>query len=407
MQAAVVGQAVGPARRAAGQAGPVERSYEQSAWVLKPGSSGPFLGTGDEMQDVVGVLLMFVPLIAVLWLGSFADRAREREQRDPAVLLAVLSILILSLLYLALMGLGFVLSAVGVAIRGNNLPPAALEGYRSMGVDPAQLAANLPMMGLSLWLPSIFGLILLLPPVRRLAARAIPIDPARTVHAVALSFPALIIVNLWFTVSFGLGNLATIAQFGASQGQPAVTLPGVWLQEIMLAVMAVIGVGWLSRRSLRETLQRLAIVRPSVRQVATGFGIGLLLVPLALVIEYVANRLGIGVNNDVQRLSEQLIGPLGQSIAGILTLGLAAALGEETLFRGALQPRFSLPLTALLFALLHSTYGLSLSSLVVFLLGLVLGLVRIRANTSTSMVVHATYNMTLGLFTYLGLFKNF
>jgi hypothetical protein len=48
-----------------------------------------------------------------------------------------------------------------------------------------------------------------------------------------------------------------------------------------------------------------------------------------------------------------------------------------------------------------------MSTLVVFLLGLVLGLVRIRANTSTSMVVHATYNMTLGLFTFFGLFQNF
>jgi membrane protease YdiL (CAAX protease family) len=227
------------------------------------------------------------------------------------------------------------------------------------------------------------------------------------VHAVALSFPALIVVNLWFTLSFGLGNLASIAQAGAAQGQPAVTLPGVWFQEVMLAVMGLIGVGWLSRRSLAETLQRLGIVAPSARQVARGFGLGLLMVPIVLAIEYAGSRLGIGVSNDVQRLSEQLTGPLGQSIAGILTLGLAAGLGEETIFRGALQPRFGLLLTALLFALLHSTYGLSLSTVVVFLLGLVLGLVRIRANTTRSMVVHATYNMTLGLLTYLGLFQNF
>jgi len=359
------------------------------------------------MQDIIGVLLMFVPLIAVLWLAGFADRARQRGQKDAAQVLSILSILFLALFYLALMGLGGLLQVLGVAARAGGFPPGALQGYQNMGVDPAKLAANLPNMGLSLWLPSLFGLILLLPPLRRLAARAIPIDPARTVHAVALSFPALIVVNLWFTVAFGLGNLASIAQFGASQGQPAITLPGLWFQEILLAVMGLIGVGWLSRRSLAETLQRLGIVAPSPRQVGGAFGLGLLLVPIALAVEYAGSRLGIGVSNDVQRLSEQLIGPLGQSIAGILTLGLAAALGEETLFRGALQPRFGLPLTALLFALLHSTYGLSLSTVVVFLVGLVLGLVRRRANTTSSMVVHATYNMTLGLITYLGLFQNF
>jgi len=86
-----------------------------------------------------------------------------------------------------------------------------------------------------------------------------------------------------------------------------------------------------------------------------------------------------------------------------LTLGLAAALGEETIFRGALQPRFGLILTSLLFAIVHSNYGLSISTLVVFLLGIVLGLVRIRHNTSTSMIVHAIYNITLGLLAYLSL----
>ncbi len=359
------------------------------------------------MQDVIGVLAMFVPLMIVLWLASLADGARQREQKDTAQVLSVLSILLLTLLYLALIAIGAFVQALGAAARAGTLPLGALQGYQAMGVDPAKLAANLPMMGLSLWLPSLFGLILLLPPVRSLAARAIPIDPSRTVHALALSFPALIVVNLWFTVSFGLGNLASIAQVGASQGQPAVTLPGVWLQELMLAGLGLIGVGWLSRRGLAAALQRLGIVAPSAPQVGAAFGLALLLVPIVLAVEYAGSRLGVGVSNDVQRLSEQLIGPLGQSIAGILTLGLAAGLGEETLFRGALQPRFGLPLTALLFALLHSTYGLSLSTLVVFLVGLVLGLVRIRANTSASMVLHATYNMVLGVFTYLGLFQNF
>jgi len=61
-------------------------------------------------------------------------------------------------------------------------------------------------------------------------------------------------------------------------------------------------------------------------------------------------------------------------------------------------------LSAAFFALLHSQYGITLSTLVVFVLGLVLGLLRIRYNTSTSMTTHATYNMTLGLIAYLSLF---
>jgi len=85
------------------------------------------------------------------------------------------------------------------------------------------------------------------------------------------------------------------------------------------------------------------------------------------------------------------------SLVGIITLGAAAALGEEMVFRGALQPRFGILLTALLFALLHNQYGVSLATLVVFILGLVLGWTRKYINTTTSMFVHATYNITLAL----------
>jgi membrane protease YdiL (CAAX protease family) len=87
-------------------------------------------------------------------------------------------------------------------------------------------------------------------------------------------------------------------------------------------------------------------------------------------------------------------------------LGLAAALGEETVFRGALQPRFGLVFTSILFALLHSQYGLSFSTIAVFVIGLVLGVLRLRANTTTAMITHAVYNMSLGLITYLGLMQN-
>jgi hypothetical protein len=93
------------------------------------------------------------------------------------------------------------------------------------------------------------------------------------------------------------------------------------------------------------------------------------------------------------------------SLPGVLTLGLAAALGEESVFRGALQPRFGLILTAVLFALLHSNYGITLSTVLVFAVGMVLGLLRQRYNTTASMLAHAIYNISLGLITYLGLLK--
>jgi uncharacterized protein len=124
-------------------------------------------------------------------------------------------------------------------------------------------------------------------------------------------------------------------------------------------------------------------------------------VPTVLAVEYAGSFFGVGGDPDVEKLTEQLLGPLFRSPFGILTIGLAAGLGEETLMRGAIQPRFGLLLTSLIFAILHNNYGFSMSTIVVFALGLILGLVRMRYNTTTAMIVHAVYNSSLGVLAYL------
>jgi len=242
-------------------------------------------------------------------------------------------------------------------------------------------------------------------PVRRLFARLTPLDPSSPVQAVALSYSALVLINLLATLGIGLDNLAETLEQQSLAGMNFNSIPLLWAQDITMLALGLVGVGWLSRRSLRSALDRLAIVRPTLAQVGIGLAAGLLMAPLVIALEHLLSLLGITTNADVERLSEQIIGPLATSIPGILTLGLAAALGEETVFRGALQPRFGLIFTTLLFALLHSTYGISLATLIVFGVGLVLGLLRMRYNTTTSMVAHAVYNMTLGLITMLGVLK--
>jgi membrane protease YdiL (CAAX protease family) len=203
-----------------------------------------------------------------------------------------------------------------------------------------------------------------------------------------------------------LDNLAEMMEANAAAGFQYNPTVGLWAQDITLVVMALVGVGWLARRGLGSALQRLKIVVPTAGQVAIGLGAGLLLVPLIILLEHLASAAGLGPDPNVARLTEQMMGPLLATVPGILTLGLAAALGEESVFRGALQPRFGLLLTTLLFTLLHSNYGISISTLFVFIVGLVLGLLRNRFNTSTTMITHAVYNMTLGVIAYLGLLEN-
>lgn len=112
------------------------------------------------------------------------------------------------------------------------------------------------------------------------------------------------------------------------------------------------------------------------------------------------NAIGLGVDQDVESLMNQLVGPLFESPVGVISIGLAAAIGEEPIFRGAMQPRFGLLLSAVLFALVHSQYGISLATVIVLLLGLVLGWERKRFNTTTSIITHALYNSFLAGIAY-------
>jgi uncharacterized protein len=351
-------------------------------------------------MDIVAVLLLFAPLVLILWVANQADREGEQGKLQSARVLTWIVYGLLLLAYGLLAALGVLFVVLGLLQQG---PIGAQLGdfFSSSGLgDISWIDA-----GLALCLPSILGVILLFPPVRRLIARVIPIDAGRTVHAVALSYCALVVVNLLFTLGVGLNNLADSLQSSAEAGASYNITALIWVQDITMLVMALVGVGWLSRRRSGAALQRLGVVVPSWAQAAIGLAVGLAMVPAVLLLEGLAGRLGLGANPDVERLTEQMLGPMFTSLPGVLTLGLAAALGEETVFRGALQPRFGLILTAILFALLHSNYGITLSTALVFAVGIVLGILRQRTNTSVSMITHATYNIVLGLITYIGLMK--
>lgn len=347
-------------------------------------------------MDTVITILLFLPFAAILWLANLADRRRVPGEKHPV--LAGLTYGLLACLYLGLTLIGLAVFVVGIV--PGELSAQATAAFSFLSSDPAHVKLAFTRVGLGLWLPSLVALLLLLPPARGLFARVLPIERSRTVHAVALSYTMLVVSNLVVTLGLGLENMANVMEAGTSVPAGALML-ATWVQELAWALTALFGVGWLARRKLGQALRRLGVVCPTIRQLGIGLAAGLLLAPAALALEALASCLGVSADPHVSRLTESLLGPLFHSLPGVLTLGLAAAIGEETIFRGALQPRFGLPATALLFALLHSNYGLSLSTVIVLLLGIALGLLRQRANTTTAMVAHATYNISLGLLAYL------
>jgi membrane protease YdiL (CAAX protease family) len=82
-----------------------------------------------------------------------------------------------------------------------------------------------------------------------------------------------------------------------------------------------------------------------------------------------------------------------QNPVGAVVLGARAGIGEEAIFRGALQPRYGIVIPSLLFSMLHGPqYGFNLALLGLFGVSVILGLLRKHLNTTAAMITHALFN---------------
>ena len=151
-------------------------------------------------------------------------------------------------------------------------------------------------------------------------------------------------------------------------------------------------VGTRLRRTFTEANARLGLSWPTPRVIAIAVGF--------LFIAMIVNGLGGALtaifqpetNDAIQNSLEELTGEL-QNPLGAVLIGVSAGVGEELFFRGALQPRFGIVLTAICFALLHTNYGLSFVTLGVFGMGFVFGIQRKRYGTVSPMITHGLVNL--------------
>ena len=144
-------------------------------------------------------------------------------------------------------------------------------------------------------------------------------------------------------------------------------------------------------------MQRLGLSRPTWRQLLYAGGATALLLGFNLAVNLAWQQIDPVGFDRINRVTENLFGGL-TTIAGAIVIGLAAGFSEELLFRGAVQPRLGILLATVLFSVGHLQYGLTLAMLQVFVIGLFVGWTRKRANTTTSIAIHAGYNMMIVFF---------
>ena len=321
--------------------------------------------------------LILVAFVGVL--GLLAQTARGSRGAEVTLIVVVLALSVLVAALGTVTGLGLLLMAA------NDAPQ---EGVNRLTFAVAGGAALLA---------GIVGVGLCVPPLRRVVNR----HPGGGFWTDPPTFLAL-----WLFVMVLANNAVSLLLFdqlpNAASLFPTERLsPGAVLtSQLPFVAVAVLGVGFGVRRSARETLERLGYGPVSLGQLGTV----ILFVGAALALSLAADALFARLQPDLYRrvgeISENLFDPAGLSLAAAvlfaLLVGVGAGLGEETLFRGALQPRLGILATSVLFASMHVQYGPSLLLGYVLLLSVGLGLLRERINTTASFLAHAGYN-SLGI----------
>jgi len=319
-------------------------------------------------------LTLFVGILALL--AQYSRKSR-RAEISLLVVLAFVSLLLLAT--------GAILGALWI---WGQLPPE---------IYPQGL---LGITSLSIAMSGLFGLALCVPTLRKIVG-------GRANGEFWTNPPVFLALWLFVTVLLsnnliGILGFQQLNEVGAFSLGTGGRIPPVAIlaSQLPFIVVALLGVGSGIRRGPRETLARLGYGPISLRYV----GLVALFILAAFVVslgaDYLFSQLQPDLYHKVGEVSSALFDPGGLSLISAilfaLLIGVGAGLGEETLFRGAVQPVFGIPATSILFASMHVQYGPSLLLGYIFVLSIGLGLLRRYINTTASFLAHAGYN-TLGI----------
>ena len=125
------------------------------------------------------------------------------------------------------------------------------------------------------------------------------------------------------------------------------------------------------------------------------FALGIIIL-FALLLALGAFSLLLGINDQTKVASKVEAIPLLQLI---VFASLLAPICEEFLFRGFLQNRFGILISAIIFSLLHFGYGSVSEILGTFAIGLFLSVLRQKSNSITpGILIHMVYNFLAIIF---------
>lgn len=324
-------------------------------------------------------MTILLPLILVLALIFTANIAATSD--DPRIRKAFTILMVLLNAFIVLFGLVLLILPEDAIPFQQNEPSAVLE-----------IAA----LAMIIILTGIWGIVTCWPLFRRFLARFLPLNPDSPVHLVALILAGYLVGNTALAL-----NQEVLQQLNPAE--LAVSLSDIVLQQAAFVLVALAGVGLLTRRDPVGIMRRLGLTMPTFGELVAGVGVIFILLLIQGTVSGIWAVLDPEQASQLGNINEALLAGF-DSLGEWFVLAVASGIGEEMLFRGALQPVFGLPLTSILFAVVHIQYGLTPITIAVFFLGLILGIVRHYTNTSVAIFVHFGYNFSLGLLSMLALY---
>ena len=361
---------------------------------------------------LLGIYVGFFVLISVGFAmgGTFGSFAETGITFVPLTLLATLAYMgrsslpgrLITLIWLAFLALGMAVLSFGmvnVAVMPSEILSGGAAGAANADVS-SELLSTVGTTTLYTGIVLLFSLLGFVPALRRSLSRIVPLDPNSFVHTVALvAVTALSLVSFVPLLVLGEPALLTenaLATLGEALGEGTDALLTQTYTLVWIIPASIVAVGYGLRRNLADAFARLGLEWPTFRQVGVGIATALVLVVLVNLLEpgmaWVWERMG-WPQTDGDAFGELL--SFAFSPLGAVVIGVTAGLGEELGVRGILQPRLGIFLSNLFFTSLHALQYNWDALLVVFVLGMVFGVLRKRTNTSTSAIAHGVYNFTL------------
>jgi membrane protease YdiL (CAAX protease family) len=222
---------------------------------------------------------------------------------------------------------------------------------------------------------------------RKLLARYTPFDPTSPIDLTGLAILLALMAFLAVSMFYADGDTDTVSS--TSTASLVVSLVSTMIMFVSLAYIAV---GYRIWRTGREATERLGLRIPGVKTILIGFAFVVPVMISNMIGGILTQVLQPNMTDDLEKTLDTMTQGI-QNPAGALLIGLTAGIGEELFFRGALQPRFGIVITAAAFALMHQQYELSWVLAGMFGIGILLGIERKRYGTVAAIVTHATMNI--------------